>query len=526
MDDAIAATALLRFAKTMSDEGLAAAARRHRDELVAADTCLTDEERTAASRRPEGAYSHPARPGRYVHDLTKLLRPAQQITAKIETHVKERVGMARNYGVVIFDAVAQLTRDLDERPLRNCWDTCKPWNVAHLRPWRAAARFSRAPGAQEQPPLADAHPDGPAQTLAQRLAADPAADPACVEAPHDLLWFADLADALAPFHGNESAMVQHAQPTPDLDYRTPPSPEPGRPFTGSVPQAAAEVAQLVAFGATPPPRCGSWPALSDGVCADAVIAAAGADAFPIPFEVSTVDKKVIPGTGLTVELGREPRQLADWSGYMGNCIGQPWYAEEARRGHCVLMALRDKDDGRIVANLDVRRRVGGWQIHELRARFNDAVPAPLEKTVKGWVAELPVPAPPTPKPLLPVPSPRSRRGSARRPAAARLHPGLTAALTAAVERELTAARAAGARRVYAELARGLGQPGQPADFESDAAVIALKRVGPARHVELVRAALETGPSASALWRATRVRPLATAVSRLDPALRDYDGSAH
>jgi len=385
-----------------------------------------------------------------------------------------------------------------------------------------AQAFSRAPGGWEQPPLADAHPGGPALTLARRLAADPAADPASVEAPHDLLWFADLADALAPFHGTESATVQHAQPAPDLDYSTPPSLEPGWPPAGSVPQAAAGVAQLVAFGATPPPRCGSWPELADGVCEDAVIAAAGADAFPIPSEVSTVDKRIIPDTDLAVELGREPRQLADWSGYMGNCIGEPWYAEEARQGHCVLMALRDKDDGRIVANLDVRRRVGGWQIHELCARFNDAVPAPLEKHIKQWVNDLPVPMPPTPEPLLPVPPPRSRGGSARRPAAARLHPDLTSALTAVVQRELTAARAESARRVYAELARGLGRPGQPADFEPDAAVIALKRVGPAQRVELVRAALNAGISASALWRATRVRPLATAVSRLDPAMRDYD----
>lgn len=30
------------------------------------------------------------------------------------------------------------------------------------------------------------------------------------------------------------------------------------------------------------------------------------------------------------------------------------------------MALRDTAEGRIVANLDIRRRTGGWQIYELR----------------------------------------------------------------------------------------------------------------------------------------------------------------
>jgi hypothetical protein len=53
-------------------------------------------------------------------------------------------------------------------------------------------------------------------------------------------------------------------------------------------------------------------------------------------------------------------------------------------------------------------------------------------------------------------------------------------------------------------------------------VIALKRLGPAQHIELLRTALDGGLGAPALWRATRVRPLAAAVGRLDPGLREYD----
>ncbi|MGW0523537.1 hypothetical protein, partial [Crossiella sp. NPDC003009] len=521
LHDAIAATALLRFARTVSDEGLALAAAKHRGELLAADACLTERERSEAARRREGAYSHPARPGCYVHQLIQPSRPGRAITERTEAAVRTRVAMARNYGVVIFDAVTEQLRQLAWRPLHNCWDTCRPWRTDRLHQWRAAAGFTRPPGGWEQPPLADAHADGPAAPLARRLAADPGADPALVEAPHDLLWFADLADALAPFHGNESATVRISRPVPELDYRRPPPDQEG-PRADSVPLAAAEVAQLVAFGAAPPPRSRSWAALAEGVSAAAVVAEASVGAFPIPAEVSTVDKQVIPGAGLVVEVGREPGQLAAWSGYMGNCIGESWYAEQARRGQCVLMALRDPADGRIVANLDIRRHTGGWHVDELRARFNDDLVPALVAQVKRWVTGLPVPVSPTAEPLVPAPPVRVRGGGARRSAAARLPAELFRALTAEVERELATAPVASARGVYAALARGIGKPGQPTDFEPEAAVIALKRLGPAEHVELLRAALEAGLGAAALWQATRVRPLAAAVHRLDPALREYD----
>ncbi|MCE6999061.1 hypothetical protein LZG04_30290 [Saccharothrix sp. S26] len=519
LHDAIAATALLRFAKTTSDEGLAVAVEKHRGELVAADACLTEEDRAAAARRREGDYSHPARPGCYVHHLVQALAPDRTITARTEARVKTRLAMARNYGVVVLRAVTDLLADLDGRPLYECWDACQPWRVPELHRWRAAAGFSRSPGGWEQPPLADASADGPTRTLAQRIAAGAADDdPASVEAPHDLLWFADLADALAPFHGNERAEVVHERLMPELRYDTPHD-EPGGPRADSVPLAAAGVAQLVMFGATPPPRCGSWAELAARVGADAVVSEASVGAFPIPPELSTVDGQVIAGTRLAVELGRDPRQLAEWSAYMGNCIGESWYADRARKGQCVLMALRDPTDGRIVANLDVRRSTGGWHVHELRARFNDDVTPALEQRIKQWVDRIPPPAPPTPEPLVAVPPVRA--GSARRSAAARLPATLTAALAAAVERELASPPVRSARRAYATLARGLGRPGQPADFEPDAAVVALKRIGPGEHVALLRAALDGGLGATALWQATRVRPLAAAVARLDPALRDH-----
>lgn len=507
LHDAIAATALLRFARTLSDDGLAAAAAKHRDELAAA-AFLTENERAAAARRPEGAYSHPARPGNYVHQLAQALSPERTINARTGTYAHTRAAMARNYGEVVFHAVSALLADLGE-PLHNCHDTCRPWDVPQLEKWRAATGFPRTPASWEQPPVADAHADAPTVPLAQRLTEDPAAR----ETPHDLLWLADLADALAPFYGNDRADVRHERPHPELTYDEPP-PE----CATSIPLAAATVAQLVMFGATPPPRCGSWQELATGVSADAVITEASTGTFPVPPEVSAVGEQCV--AGLSIELGRDPRQLAEWSSYMGNCIGESWYAARAHKGQCVLIAFRDPANGRIAANLDIRRHTGGWYVYELRARFNDDVAPALEKHIKQWVDGIPTPAPSAPEPLLPVPPVRARGGAARRSAAGRLPTELTKALTAAVARELTSV--ASAQRTYAKLARGLGRPGQPADFDPEAAVIAVKRLSQAETVDLLRTALDTELAASALWQATRVRPLATAVARLDPDLREYD----
>ena len=514
LHDAIAATALLRFARTMSDEGLPTAARRHRDELVAANACLTKAERSAAAWRSKEAYEHPARPGRYVHDLLQPLRPDRGITRNTETYVQERVGLARNYGVVVLDAISELLERENGQPLHDSWDNCKPWQATRLRAWRAATGFRRSPNGWEQPPLPDAHAEGPKETLAQRLTEAPAADPATLETPHDLLWYADLADALAPFYGNETATVRHARPGPELSYN-PPAPRP-EPNEDSVPLAAAATAQLVAFGASPPQRCRSWAELAEGVSSDATVAEASTGTFPIPPELSNVDKETVPETALRIELGRDPRQLAEWSSYMGNCIGESWYADQAHKGQCVLMALRDDD--RIVANLDIRRRTSGWQVHELRARFNDTVAPELEEQVGRWVRSL-TPKPPTPEPAPPEPRVRSRDGASHRSTDGRLPTALVRALTAEVDRTLAESRTTTARQTYATLARGLAPH---ADFDPTAAVVALKRLDPTEHVDLLRRALATDLDVPALWRATGVRPLAAAVARLDPAVQEHD----
>lgn len=494
LHDAIAATALLRFARTLAAEGLVVAARRHRAELVAADACLTDRERSDASDR---SAAHPARPGRYLHDLLGPLRPGRTFTDRTERHVRQRVALARDYGVVVQDAVVGVLYGLDENDrLYECWDACRPWRSERLAQWRAAAGFTRSPWEWEQPPLPDAHPDGPKGTLAERLTPD--ADPVAAERPHDLLWLADLADALAPCFGHRTAEVTHRRLVPGLSHDPLVAPAPADPSADSVPLAAAGVAQLVAFGATPPPRCASWDALVEAVSADTALAEASVGAFPVPPELSTVDRMTLPGSSLVVELGRDPRQLAAWSGYMGNCIGDHWYADDARAGRCVLLALRE--GGRLVANVDLRRRGTGWHVEELRARFNDPVEPDLERAVTTWVAGLTAVVPEVT--VVPEPPPVRATGGTRRPTG--LPAELVRALTTAVEHELARPRVGAARRVYATLLDGDG------DFDEQAAVVALKRTRPQRLAELVAAALERG--VGPLWRASGVRPLAAAVA--------------
>ncbi|MEU3649860.1 hypothetical protein AB0E59_41270 [Lentzea sp. NPDC034063] len=505
LQDAIAAIALLRFAKAMSDEGLEAATRTHRHELVAADF-LSEEERSSAAHRSVGVYSHPARPGCYVHQLARVLSPDRTLTARTETYVKTRTAMARNYAVVVLETATGLVSDLDGRPLHSPCTNDLPWKCGELDAWRTAVGFSRTPETWEQPPLADVHAEVPVEPLARRVAEDPASR----EVPHDLLWLGDLADALAPFYGNDHADVQPDSSGPLVDYRTRSS----RRERASLPLVVARVAQLVMFGATPPQRCVGWEELATGVGTDAVVAEASTGVFPVPPELADVDTQI---AGLSVELARDPRQLADWSAYMGNCIGTMWYADEARRGLCVLAALRSPVDNHIIANVDIRRHTGGWHVHELRARFNNNVASVLEEQVKRWVESIPPVVPIGPDPL-PVPPPvRTRGGAVRRSALSRFPTELVRSLIVATEQELNAEPVGPAIRAYAALAGVLDRPVRADVSEPETVIFALKRAGALAGP--LRAALDAGVDAESLWRASGVRPLAAAVAKLDTGLR-------
>ncbi|WP_206060871.1 hypothetical protein, partial [Nonomuraea basaltis] len=283
------------------------------------------------------------------------------------------------------------------------------------------------------------------------------------------------------------------------------------PRLDSISSALAGAAQLVSLGSRPPRQCRSWQDLAAGLASGLEITQALTAAFRLPEPLAAVDGTVVPGTEVRIECARHPRTLAGWSSYMGNCIAATYYVEEATKGSCALVALRDPD-GTIAANLEIRHR-RGWQVTEMRARFNaDPDPALRERVVR-WVAALPPPPPAVP-PVELQPLPPSAR---ERP---------------------SAGRAKGVRRgdrVFGEVSGPLAELAEtalahPATVE---ALLTLEALNRARGTDVLtalrrlsadrldRACLDALPvtGLTELWHATEVRPLARALDALDPDLR-------
>src|SRR5690606_7078652 len=122
--------------------------------------------------------------------------------------------LARDYGLVILDSV---------RDLLAAWQNAGGrglgvhWRPGHLRPWREIAGYTeqRPPPEWQQPVLGplmteDAPVEDPAP-LAQRLREQPQAAASDLEAVGDLLWLAELADALAQIDGIDAATVEYRE---------------------------------------------------------------------------------------------------------------------------------------------------------------------------------------------------------------------------------------------------------------------------------------------------------------------------
>ncbi|MFI6740841.1 hypothetical protein ACIBI9_48645 [Nonomuraea sp. NPDC050451] len=323
--NAMAATVLLRTAVAMADHGVAEGIARSADGLVAAAALMGSHEAGAAARRVPGMAGLPARPGCYVRDL------AARLSNPTEEYVRQRLARAREYALVVMDAVADLILEAGEQ--------LHGWSTGGMREWRAAVGYTaqRPPTAWAQPPVGGER----RRPLEERLAERPGVPPEEEETVGDLLWFAELTDALAQLSGHERAQIDYSDLRPYADW----DPDPDEPLLDSIPAALAGAAQLVSLGGQPPRQCPGWAELIAGLTRSVEVAQAFTTAFRVPESLAAADGTLVPGTDARLEWARHPRTLAQWSAYMGNCIAGTYYVEEAAKGTCALAALRVRTAG-------------------------------------------------------------------------------------------------------------------------------------------------------------------------------------
>ncbi|MFG1709598.1 hypothetical protein ACFLIM_41085 [Nonomuraea sp. M3C6] len=487
MRNAMAATVLLRTAVAVADHGVRGGIERCADQLVAAAALMEPHEAGSAARRVPGLAGLPARPGCYVRDL------AARRAAPSEPYVRQRLARAAEYAQVVMDAVTDLILEGDEQ--------LSGWSEGGLPEWRAAVGYTsqRAPADWSQQPVAAQEPP-----LADRLGAAPEeVEPEEVETVGDLLWYAELADALAQLHGHESATVEYGPAFPAADW-DPQEDESLVPRLDSIPSALAGAAQLVSLGSRAPRQCRTWQELATGLAEGLEITQALTSAFRLPEPLAAVDGTLVPGTEARLECARHPRTLAQWSAYMGNCIAGPYYVEQAAKGTCGLAALRDPN-GRILANVELRHRRQGWQIVEFRARFNADPDPGLRDRVVRWVATLPPPPPAEPPPS-PEPSVRERLPAPRRHTD-RTFREVSGPLAELAERALAHPSTVNALRTLESMYHGSGAE----------VLTALRRLSADRIERACRDALPVTGLAG-LWQATQVRPLDHALAGLEPEL--------
>lgn len=512
--DALGATALLRTAVAVADHGWADGLERSAPLLRAAAARLGDREAAVAARRVPGLTGLPARPGSQVRDIVRRLGKGGPADAKLIGYVRPRLTCARDFALLVIEDAGRL---LDEvcgarGPAAAPDAVLREWADAGLASWREGAGYGAArPPAEwagipawSVPLLKDAAP------LQRRLGA--AQDPAAVETVGDLLWYADMIDALAELHGHERARATPGTGPPWLDHDPPPlhDTEPLRPRLDSITLAVSGAAQLIALGGVPPRAPRTWPEFTGGLMSATAIAEALTGGFAVPAALAALDGAAVPGAGVRLKVARGVRDAAEWADYMGNCIAGPAYVEAAGAGRTVLAGLYD-EDGLLVANAElVARRPAsrGWRVAEIAARFNELPPADLERRFRDWVAAIPGAAGSGPAPAVPDETPFVR--PARRRAAPRL-----------VE-ETGPVLGPLARRAWDGAApEVLGVLAAVAATAPDAALARLRRLGGAQLAGAVRRALDDGATdLAALWTATAHRPLASALDALDPALRD------
>ncbi|GAA3726817.1 hypothetical protein GCM10022225_05010 [Plantactinospora mayteni] len=520
--DALAATVLARLAATAVDRGLDAALAKHRHEIEAAVDGWPRPEASLSARRTAGLTGLPARPGSYLRDILARSRPGEPLDSRAASYLRQRLARARDYGRMVLDAAEKLVDSFFPEDSLSLREQLAGWAGRPLSDWRDRVGYlspDRTERWDHQPILSTEPPLPP---LAERLRAAPQRPVAEVETIGDLLWYAELADALAQLNGHPQAVLSPHLEGPTADTDPAPPDEPLVPRSQSIPLAVAGAAQLVNLGATVPPRCWSWPELVAGLVDNAAIASALTGAFAVPTPVEHFDGTVLPGTDARIELARTARQLADWSHYMGNCIASPHYVEDATPGRSALIALR-APDGRILVNAELRPSARGWRLEEIRARFNEDPDPTLLRQTGRWLRALALPEPAIPEPRRAAPYDETGPGQPAR--ATRPRPAVRVLrdlghrldeLAAATVAEPEAVRAAELLAVLAT--RLAGAPATPASDPHDA-LTALRRATPAAVARACRLTLAdpAGPGLVALWQASGYRPLARAVGTLPPS---------
>ncbi|MFG2088459.1 hypothetical protein [Spirillospora sp. NPDC048824] len=503
VQDALGATALLRTATAVADHGLQDGLDRSAALIGAAAAQVNDMTAAQSARRVPGLTGIPARPAAHVRDIHRRLSGGAPRDARFAAHLRPRLTSARDYALVIIEDVERL---LDEmRGVRD--EMLREWGATGLRDWREAVGYERPPGEWAGIPPWSGPLLGDTAPLHERLTATE--EPAAVEKVGDLLWYADLLDALARLHGHDRAQGVPGFGAPWLDHDPEPVVEPLAPRLDSITLAVSGAAQLAALGGVPPRGARTWSALTGGLMSGTAIAEALTGGFAVPAPLLAWDGKAVPGAGVRVKVARGARDLAEWADYMGNCIAGPAYLDDARKGRTGLLGFYGKH-GLLVVNAELaplRPASRGWRISEIAARFNDDPDEELERRIRDWVAAIPgtLEEEPTPPPdELPPARP------ARRRAAPRLVEDAGPALGTL------------ARRAWEETAPGvLGVFAAVAATPPDAALVRLRRLGAAQLASAVRRALATERAdLIELWAATGNRPLETALDGLDPSLRD------
>ncbi|GIG86429.1 hypothetical protein [Plantactinospora endophytica] len=527
--DAMAATVLARVAVSAVDRGLDAALAAHRHEIEAAVAELSPSEVSMSARRISGLTGLPARPGSYLRDILARTAPDEPLDRRWAPYLGQRLARAGDYGRVVLNVAEHLANAIVQPDSVALRAHLVGWAGCSLGVWRNRVGYLSPdrPASWDQQPILPAEPVPP---LAARLRAAPDRTTAEVETIGDLLWYAELADALARLNGHPTAVVTPGRNAPTVATDPPPPDEPLVPRPQSIPLAVAGAAQLVDLGGQVPPRCRTWPELVAGLTDHATIATALTGAFTVPPPVERFDGTVLPGTDARIELARTARQLADWSGYMGNCIASPHYVEDAARGRSVLVALR-APDGRILVNAELRPGARGWRLEEIRARFNEDPDPTLLHRTSAWMAALALPERAIPQPRRAAPhdgtgatTPRT----GRRPASAvRVLRDLGRRLDEVAAGTLAQPETVPAAEVLAVLATRLaGAPTTPPADPHDA-LTALRRATPGAVARACRLTLAdpAGPGLVGLWRASGHRPLARAVHALAPSTAGVPSSS-